>query len=191
MSELSDISSSKLRRAVFLDRDGTVNVEKNYLFRPEDWEFIPGAINAIKRINGLGFLAIVVTNQAGVARGFYTQADVGRLHRHVDGLLAEEGARIDGYYMCPHHPDFGSDCTCRKPNPGMLRQAAADFGIALENSYLIGDKAVDVQAALNANVTPILVRTGYGTAAQHEIPDHILCTADLSEAVSKIAELVA
>jgi D-glycero-D-manno-heptose 1,7-bisphosphate phosphatase len=191
MSELSDISSIKPRRAVFLDRDGTVNVEKNYLVRPEDWEFVPGAIDAIKRINDLGFLAIVVTNQAGVARGFYTEADVARLHRHVDAMLAEAGARIDGYYMCPHHPDFGGECDCRKPNPGMLLQAAADFDIALENSYLIGDKAVDVQAALNANVTPILVRTGYGAAAQHEIPDHILCTADLSEAVSKIAELVA
>jgi len=175
-----------MRRAVFLDRDGTINVEKNYLFRIGDWEWTQGAVPAIQRINQLGWLAIVVTNQAGIARGLYNLGDVARLHRHVDALLAEAGARIDGYYLCPHHPEFGGACDCRKPLPGMLLRAARDFGIDLRASFLIGDKASDVLAGLAASVTPILVATGHDAAARAQVPAGTLCAADLPAALDCI-----
>jgi D-glycero-D-manno-heptose 1,7-bisphosphate phosphatase len=152
------------RPAVFLDRDGTLNVEKGHLYRFEDWEWIPGAIEAIKVINSMGYLAIVVSNQGGIARGYYNADQVRMLHRAVDGLLISAGARIDAYYFCPHHPEHGDSrwCSCRKPEPGMLFQAKQDFKIDLMKSWLIGDKQTDVEAALRASVSPILVKTGYG-----------------------------
>src|SRR6516165_9449735 len=142
-----------LKRAVFLDRDGTINVEKEYLHRPEDFEFIPGAPQAIKLLNEAGFCVIVVTNQSGVARGYYDEAAVERLHRYMDDELAHFGARVDAYYFCPHHPGHGSgtytrECACRKPLPGMLVQAAADLAVDLTESWIIGDKLADVEAGL-------------------------------------------
>jgi len=179
------------RRAVFLDRDGTINVEKNYLFRIGDWEWIPGAVAAIRRINALGWLAIVVTNQAGIARGLYGHGDVAKLHLHVDALLGEAGARIDGYYLCPHHPDFGETCGCRKPLPGMLLQAAREHGVDLAGSYLVGDKASDVQAARAVGATPILVATGHGATEQAQVPAGTIRAADLPAAVDWIMEVAA
>jgi D-glycero-D-manno-heptose 1,7-bisphosphate phosphatase len=152
------------RAAVFLDRDGTLNIEKDYLFRLEDWEWISGAVEAIVRINRMGFFAIVVTNQAGIARGFYDHAAVHELHQGVDLLLARAGAHIDAYYYCPHHSEYGAvrDCACRKPSPGLLFQARLDLKIDLSQSWLIGDKLSDVEAGFRAGVSPILVRTGHG-----------------------------
>jgi D-glycero-D-manno-heptose 1,7-bisphosphate phosphatase len=163
------------RPAIFLDRDGTLNVEKNYLHKPADWEWIPGSVQAIRQINEMGWLAIVVTNQAGIARGFYQEEDVTRLHRHVDGLLAAAGARIDAYYMCPHHPDFGAlrNCDCRKPQPGLLLRAASEFLIDLPASFMAGDKESDMQAAQRAGVTPILVATGYGSTEDAAVAKEI------------------
>jgi D-glycero-D-manno-heptose 1,7-bisphosphate phosphatase len=189
--EMSDGAPSRRalpRRAVFLDRDGTINVEKNYLYRISDWEWIQGATAAIRRINQMGWLVIVVTNQAGVARGLYDYSEVARLHQHVDALLEQAGARIDGYYLCPHHPDFGDarDCDCRKPRPGLLLRAARDFGIELRCSFLIGDKISDVQAGRAANVTPILVATGHGAAARATAPAGTICVADLTAAMNWI-----
>jgi len=156
--------NNKSRPAVFLDRDGTINIEKEYLNKIEDWEWIPGAIEAIQLINQMGLLAIVVTNQAGIARGYYSEDAVHKLHIQVDRLLEEKGAHIDAYYYCPHHPNFGEQkiCECRKPNPGMLLAAKEDFNIDFSKSFLIGDKLIDVQAAEKVGVTPILVTTGYG-----------------------------
>lgn len=178
------------RPAVFLDRDGTLNVEKNYLYRPDDWEWIPGSVEAIRQINEMGWLAIVVTNQAGIARGFYSEADVGRLHFHVDGLLAAAGARIDAYYICPHHPDFGTqrNCDCRKPQPGMLLHAAKEFSIDLAGSYMVGDKESDIQAAQRAGVTPILVVTGYGRIENAAISQEIIRAETLLAAMQGIRE---
>lgn len=152
------------RPAVFIDRDGTLNVDKNYLHRFEDWEWIPGAVEAIKAFNEAGFLVIVISNQAGVAQGMYSEADINLLHAHVDDELRRLDARIDAYYYCPHHPEFGEEraCDCRKPAPGMLLRAADDLAIDLSRSWMIGDKLIDVEAGHAANVATILVRTGYG-----------------------------
>jgi D-glycero-D-manno-heptose 1,7-bisphosphate phosphatase len=150
--------------AIFIDRDGTLNVEKEYLYRYGDWEWIPGAVEAIKVFNEAGFLVIVISNQAGVARGRYSEADINRLHARVDGELSRLGARIDAYYYCPHHPDFGEkrNCTCRKPAPGLLLQAQQDLNIDLSRSWMIGDKMSDIVAGESAGVKSILVASGYG-----------------------------
>ena len=115
-------SHNGMKHAIFLDRDGTINVEKNYLHRIEDWEWIPGATKAIRNFNEAGYLVVVVTNQAGVARSLYGEEEVRRLHEFIDSELAKEDALINAYYICPHHPDFGekTNCDCRKPRPGML-----------------------------------------------------------------------
>lgn len=156
-----------VRRAVFLDRDGTINVEKEYLHRSEEFAFIPGAPEAIRLLKEAGFLVIVVTNQSGIGRGYYDEAAVHRLHRYMDGELANFGTAVDAYYLCPHHPlhgigDYRLECGCRKPLPGMLLEAAGDFEIDLAASFLIGDKAADMEAGLAAGCRPLLVRTGYG-----------------------------
>ncbi len=155
------------RPAVFLDRDGTINVEKDYLHRSEDFAFIPGAPQAIRRLKAAGFLVIVVTNQSGVARGYFSLAAVEELHRHLQRQLALFGTGIDAFYSCPHHPQDGVGeyriaCTCRKGAPGMLLQAAAEHRIDLAASWMIGDKAADIEAGHSAGCTSLLVLTGYG-----------------------------
>lgn len=178
------------RRAVFLDRDGTINVDHGYVFRPEEFEFVPGAPEAIRRLKEAGCLVIVVTNQAGVARGLYDETDVHHLHRHLDRELARHGAAIDAYYYCPHHPEKGREpylreCACRKPLPGMLLQAAADFALDLKESFLVGDKRSDIEAGLAAGCMPILVETGYGAGVEN-LPSDIPRVADLAEAAALI-----
>ena len=157
------------RPTIFLDRDGTINVEKNYLHRIEGWEWITGAPEAIRTLNDAGFLVVVASNQAGIARGYYDAAQVDALHTHVDRLLAQYGAHIDAYYYCPHHPDYGEvrRCNCRKPAAGLLLRAYREMDIDLEKSWMIGDKMSDVYAARAAGVTPILVATGYGAQEKH------------------------
>ncbi len=183
-----------LKRAVFLDRDGTINVEKEYLHRIEDFAFIPGAPQAIRLLNDAGFYVVVVTNQSGVARGYYDEAAVERLHRYMDGELAHFGARVDAYYFCPHHPKHGSglhsrECACRKPLPGMLIQAAADLGVDLTASWIIGDKLADVEAGLRAGCRPLLVRTGYGSAEESNLPRDVAAHDDILAAVRAIVRL--
>ena len=148
--------------AIFLDRDGTINVEKNYLYRIEDWEWIPGAHDSIKMLRDAGYLVVVISNQAGIARGLYSTGDVDVLHANVQQELAMHGTCIDAYYYCPHHPDFDDLCTCRKPAPGMLLQAAKDLNIDLTASWMIGDKAIDVFAGHAAGANSMLVKSGYG-----------------------------
>lgn len=150
--------------AVFLDRDGTINVEKEYLHRIEDWEWIAGAPEAIRQFNQAGFKVVVVSNQAGIARGMYSPADVNNLHAFVSRDLQKSGATIDAFYYCPHHPEYGEErsCSCRKPAPGLLLRAAADMSIDLSRSWMIGDKLIDVEAGHAANVATILVLTGHG-----------------------------
>ena len=176
-----------MKRAAFLDRDGTINIEKDYLYRVEDFEFIPGAPEAIRLLNLAGMLVVVVTNQSGVARGYYTEDDVTTLHRHIDGELERFGAHIDLWLFCPHHPDGHGDyaipCSCRKPLPGMLQEAAGRYDIDLGNSVMIGDKTADVEAGVAAGVRTILVRTGYGSdVAQGIGPQTTICD-DLLAAV--------
>lgn len=183
VSRVPDSYTGKLR-AIFLDRDGTINLEKNYLHRPEEFEFIPGAPEAVRLLKDAGYLVVVVTNQSGVARGYYAEADVERLHRHMDELLASHGTSIDRYYYCPHHPEQGEngyriDCDCRKPLPGMLLTAAAELGIDLTASWMIGDKLVDVEAGMGAGCSVGMVLTGYGTAQLPLLPQGVPVFDDL------------
>ncbi len=180
------------RRAVFLDRDGTINIEKDYLYRIEDFEFIVGVPQAIKRLNEAGFLVVVVTNQSGVARGLFNQDQVEKLHRHIQQELDRVGARIDGFYLCPHHPtegigEFRLDCPCRKGKPGMLLQAAVEHDIDLSRSFMIGDKMADVEAGEAAGCSSLLVLTGYGKAESEKLEkDRVGVFADLAQAVDSV-----
>ncbi len=181
------------QRAVFLDRDGTINQEKDYLFRPEEFEFIPGVPQAIRLLNERGFQVVVVTNQSGIGRGYYDEAAMHLLHRHIDAELASMGAAIDAYYFCPHHPELATgkyrcECSCRKPLDGMLRQAAEDLSIDLAGSYIVGDKLIDVEAGLAAGCRPLLVLTGYGAKYAPLLPAGIPVHPDLSAAVRAIIE---
>ena len=163
----SIIKNDHARRAVFLDRDGTINIEKNYLHKIEDFEFIPGAPEAIKKLKDAGFLVIVVSNQSGVARGYFDEESVDQLHQHIQTELAFYGTSIDGFYFCPHHPDKGlgsyrAACNCRKGNPGMLLQAAREHDLDLQKSFMVGDKLADIEAGERAGCRSLLVLTGYG-----------------------------
>ena len=161
------------RKTVFLDRDGTINVEKNYLYRPEEFEFIPKVPEAIARLNNAGYQVIVVSNQAGVARGYYSEDDVIKLHQYVNEQLSKYKAHIDGFYYCPHHPDAGigkykMKCHCRKPETGLFEKACEDFDVNIEDSWMIGDNIGDIKAGNNFHVKTILVRTGYGSQLEKE-----------------------
>lgn len=179
-----------IKRAVFIDRDGTLNVEKEYLYRPEECELIPGAEQAIRLLNQAGWLVVVVTNQSGVARGYYGEQDVVTLHRHIAAELSRSGAQVAGWYYCPHHPSgvepYNQPCSCRKPLPGMLLQAAGELAIDLSNSWMVGDKLADVEAGLAAGCRPILVRTGYGQPESAQLPDNVPVCDDLAAAARLI-----
>jgi D-glycero-D-manno-heptose 1,7-bisphosphate phosphatase len=186
------VRPTALTPAVFLDRDGTLNVEKNYLYLPEDFEFIPGTPAAIRRLNRAGFKVFIVTNQSGVARGYFSLEDVERLHRYIADRLAEAGAQIDGFYVCPHHPTEGQgrfqrDCACRKGAPGLLLEAADEHHIDLGRSFMVGDKEADIEAGERAGCTPLLVLTGYGaTTAAKVSTERARHFADLTRAVDWI-----
>ena len=140
------------RPAAFLDRDGVLNVDHGYAHRPDQIEWVAGAAQAVRLLNEAGYTVVVVTNQAGVARGLYDQAAIDNLHAYMKDVLEAQGARIDAFYYCPHHPEgsvkeFAVHCRCRKPGTGMLEQAARDWPIDIRLSFLIGDKETDIQAA--------------------------------------------
>ena len=143
--------------AVFFDRDGTLNVDKDYLHKIEDFEWMPEAIEAIKYVREQGYLAIVITNQSGVARGYYPEADILAIHEHMNAELKKHGTCLDGLYYCPHHPDgavpeYRRECDCRKPKPGLIEQARRDFPIDLGLSYMVGDSQRDLECARRAGV---------------------------------------
>lgn len=157
------------RPGVFLDRDGTMIVEKHFLARPEDVELLPTVGETIARMNSLGIPVAVVTNQAGIARGYFPESRIAEVHARLDELLAEFGARIDRYDFCPHHPveglgEYRLDCDCRKPKPGMLTRSAAALQIDLPRSLMVGDRLGDLQAGANAGCQSSLVQTGYGSS---------------------------
>jgi D,D-heptose 1,7-bisphosphate phosphatase len=163
--------------AVFLDRDGTINEEVGCLDSLDKLKMIPAAYEAIRLINLSGMKAIVVTNQAGVARGFFTEKFVRQTHEVIQTALLEKKASIDKFYYCPHHPTEGTgiylqNCNCRKPSPGMLLQAAHDLDIELGSSYMIGDRYRDVETAKKVGVKGVLVKTGYGRGVLQDVgPD--------------------
>lgn len=156
-----------MKRAVFLDRDGNVCEDVGYLGDPSKLVVFPYAAEAVRRINESSMLAILVTNQSGVARGLFGEDAVLRVHDRLERELARGGARLEGIYYCPHHPTIGQppyrqSCECRKPRPGMLVRAAADHDIDLSQSFVVGDKYSDVRLAHEAGARAVLVRTGYG-----------------------------
>ncbi len=155
------------RPAVFMDRDGTISEEVGYVNHLSRYRLLPRSLEAIRLINEAGLMAIVTTNQSGVARGYFSQDLVEAVHAHLLSLAAGAGARLDAIYYCPHHPAEGSPpwraaCDCRKPKPGMILRAAREHGIDLERSYVVGDSVVDIEAGAAAGVRGVLVLTGYG-----------------------------
>lgn len=155
------------RRAIFLDSDGTINEEVNYLSGAEQLRLLPNAAEGIKLLREQSFLAILVTNQSGVARGYFSEQTVLEIHQALQALLAEAGAAIDGFYYCPHHPEGGCapyrrECECRKPKPGMLLQASRDFQLDLARCFVVGDKAIDILPGIELGCRTVLVLTGYG-----------------------------
>ncbi len=159
-------------RAFFLDRDGVIIEEADYLSDPARVKLLPGAAEAIRKLHAAGFIAVVVTNQSGVARGYFQLSDVEAVHRRMNELLSEHGADAvpDSIYICPHHAKFGSPCTCRKPAPGLLLTAAREHAIDLGGSFMIGDRSGDLQAGVNAGCREsFLVETGYGENSRAEV----------------------
>ncbi|MEW5911540.1 MAG: HAD family hydrolase [Thermodesulfobacteriota bacterium] len=151
---------------VVLDRDGTLIEEVNYLKSVEQVILLPGAIKAIKKLNAHGFGVIVVTNQSGVGRGYFSLEDVDEVHRHLQDVLAKNDAFIDEIYCCPHHPD--ENCSCRKPNTGLLERAAVEWEFAPENCFIIGDKPCDMELGKRFGATTVMVRTGHGKSMEEE-----------------------
>lgn len=156
-----------MRPGVFLDRDGTVIEEKNYLARPEDVVLLPTVGETIARLNATGIPVAVVTNQSGVARGYFPESQIAEVHARLDELLAPFGARVDHYEYCPHHPEEGIgpyqvDCDCRKPKPGMLVRSSRILELDLMRSLMVGDRPGDLEAGANAGCQSALVLTGYG-----------------------------
>ena len=184
------------RRAVFMDRDGTISEEVGYVNHPSRYRVFPYSSEAVRLLNEAGWLAILVTNQAGVARGYFTEDIITAVHGVLTGELEKQGARLDAIYYCAHHPSVGDepyrfDCDCRKPKPGLIERAAREFEIDLAQSWMIGDRYSDIELARNAHVRSAFVLSGYGRgeweyqrpAWKHE-PD--LVAEDLLEAVKKI-----
>ncbi len=161
-----------MKKAVFIDRDGTINVERHYLHKPEEFDFIPGVPEALRCLQDAGFLLVVVTNQAGIGRGYYTEDDMERLHEHMKQLLAPHGVSFTGIYHAPEAPHQPSER--RKPAPGMLLDAHRHHGIDLGRSYMVGDKRIDLEAGWNAGCkTSLLVRTGYGREVEQKEADQL------------------
>lgn len=172
-------------RAIFLDRDGTINEEVGYLDNLNLVRLIDGAGKAIKSLNDAGFKIVVVTNQSGVARGYFTEDFVIETNNYIQNLLVKDGAKVDAFYFCPHHVKgllerYAVECKCRKPSTGMLEKAAKDLDLNISNSIMIGDKITDVQLAKNGGLTSILLLTGFGEDELVKIkenggpePDHI------------------
>jgi histidinol-phosphate phosphatase family protein len=147
-----------LRRAVFLDRDGTIAEDVNYCRRPEDFRLFPRAAEAIAMLNEAGLAVVVVTNQSGIARGYFTEETLAQIHQKMTDQLAGRGAQVDAIYYCPHHPDDG--CTCRKPGTDLFQRAVEELGLALAGSYVVGDREMDVLAGQALGCQTVLVETG-------------------------------
>jgi D-glycero-D-manno-heptose 1,7-bisphosphate phosphatase len=174
----------KLNRCVFLDRDGTINEEVNYLSHSDQLRLIAGAAEAIKQFNQAGLKTVIITNQAGVARGYFSEPALQQIHLELERMLRAQDAHIDAIYYCPHHPTAGIgvykiDCNCRKPKPGLLERAARELNLDLRQSFVVGDKPADLQAGGAVGCRTILVRTGYGLESEQELaggesqPDHV------------------
>lgn len=151
-----------MNKALFLDRDGVINKEKNYLYKIEDFEFIDGVFETCRHFQSLGYLIIIITNQSGIARGKYSENDFKILTKWMIKEFLEEDINISNVYYCPHHPNFSKKCDCRKPNPKMILDAKNEFNINLEMSILVGDKNTDIEAGLTSGIKRnYLINTGH------------------------------
>jgi len=159
------------QRAIFLDRDGVINIEVNYLSDPKDFVFIDGTIEALKILKEKGYLLIVITNQSGIARGYYDQERLAKIHSKMTDILKDHEMVLDDIFFCPHHPKFTGLCDCRKPNPGMILKAADKYRINLEESYMVGDTLKDIKAGRNAGCQTALVLTGHGAQEKKKIKE--------------------
>ena len=190
MSQLSTLG----RRAVFLDRDGTINYDTHYLSRPQEVSLIPGSARAIARLNAAGLAVVVVSNQSGLARGYFGPEDLEAVRRELDHQLRREGARVEAYYHCPHHPrgrvpELAITCECRKPRPGLVMQAARELGLELAGSFMVGDKNADVACGRAAGLISIRVLSGLEQPppqGPQDTPDFV--APDLAGAVDWILE---
>ncbi|WP_147370212.1 UDP-N-acetylmuramoyl-tripeptide--D-alanyl-D-alanine ligase [Fusobacterium nucleatum] len=162
-----------MKKAIFLDRDGTINVEKDYIYKSEDLVFEEGTIEALKTFKNLGYILIVISNQSGIARGYFTEEDLNIFNNNMNEILKKNGIEITEFYCCPHHPDgigeYKKVCECRKPNNKMIEDAIKKYNIAREKSYMIGDKTSDIGAGLKSNLKTVLVKTGYGLKDMEKI----------------------
>lgn len=165
---------TKRKPAVFLDRDGTINEQMGYINHICRFQLLPGAAQAIKKLNDAHIPVVVVSNQSGLARGYFPEELLVAVHEKMHKLLAEEGAVVDAIYYCPHHPEakearFREACDCRKPKPGLILQASEELGLDPEKSFVVGDRWSDIKTAANCGATSILVRTGYGRGDEQYI----------------------
>jgi D-glycero-D-manno-heptose 1,7-bisphosphate phosphatase len=183
----------RLRRAAFLDRDGTIIVERHYLADPDGVQLVPGTADALRRIAACGYALIIVTNQSGIARGLYSDADFRAVQQRLEETLARAGARFDAVLHCPHHPDVTGPCDCRKPGTGMHRAAADRLALDLPGSVYVGDRVKDVLPAVALGGRGFLVRTGYGSEEAATVPAGVRIVADLTELAgileAEVAEL--
>ncbi|OGB87488.1 hypothetical protein A3H38_02985 [candidate division WOR-1 bacterium RIFCSPLOWO2_02_FULL_46_20] len=179
-----------MHKAVFLDRDGTIVEDVGYLNSPQQLQFIPGSIEAIKKLNEAGYKVVVITNQAGVAKGLISEDMLQTIDKTLQKFILSGGAYLDGLYYCPHHPEHGlypykQDCQCRKPKPGLFKKAEKDLNIDLARSWMIGDKATDVEAGQRAGTKTVFVMTGKGKKEKDRLrkkPDYI--AENLKQAVA-------
>ena len=151
---------------ILLDRDGVINVEKSYLYKIQDFEYEKNVIKGLKELRDLGYKFVIITNQSGIARGFYTEEDYLKLQDFIEKDLLKNGIKIEKSYFCPHHPNaagkYGIECNCRKPKTGNFELAIDEFNIDTENSFMIGDRPTDLIPAEKLGITPVLIKTGYG-----------------------------
>ena len=179
-------------QAVFLDRDGTVIEEVGYLDRKERVDLYPWTIDAIRALNRARFRTVLVSNQSGVARGFFTEAVVAEVHQHIAGLLDSGGARIDAYYYCPHHPDgkvaqYAVRCECRKPGRGLIDRAVLELGVDPSRSVVVGDRWLDVELARAVGARGVLVRTGYGLTEEARPRDGLAADAVVDNLIAAVS----
>lgn len=182
--------------AVFLDRDGTLIEEVGYLDRADRVALYPYAVDAIRALNRAGIPIVMVTNQSGVARGFFSEAVVEEVHRHIADVLACGGARIDAYYYCPHHPDgrvaeYAVHCECRKPGRALVDRAVRELGIDPARSFTVGDRWVDIGLARTIGGRGVLVRTGYGAGEEHKRPSSLSADAVVNNLVEAASWILA
>lgn len=179
------MSCSDKKKVVFLDRDGVINVEKNYLYKIDDFEFIDGVFDSLRYLEDIGYKLIIVTNQSGISRGYYTQDDFDKLTSWMLKIFKDEDINIEAVFLCPHGPD--DHCLCRKPKIGMVEDAMKLFDIDFNNSWLIGDKGSDIQMALNAGIKKtVQVKSGHKFDSEASKADYVLDSIkDIIEVIKK------